>query len=400
MMSMAEFGSYIYKKRKEKGLTQEAFASLLGITPQAVSKWENGIGYPDISLFPEIAKVFGSSIDALFGSGVDKGDDGSPETIDGLTKVATLGNRVCYSNKAVLDISDSTVRFADGSKADLLDGSVVNTGRGEVCFFESEPQNKKHVDHRPLRFENELEPFTGICADVNGSYDLEIMKSEDGVFKIIADGSQSFVDSLEMRISDGVFVLSNKVERENFRGRNLVRIYVGFDLGSELEITVNGCGTCNIAPDFKKTKVTVNGSGVVNAKNSGSVFGTVNGSGVLKFDACDDVSFDVNGSGDIDAKSCSDAKVRIHGSGDVKIGNVGGNSDIEIHGSGDVGLSGISNRFVCSIDGSGDIHGENLTVHEAEIRADGEGEIVLGRIIERSYEKLSKNAKLRVAQRG
>ena len=108
----------------------------------------------------------------------------------------------------------------------------------------------------------------------------------------------------------------------------------------------------------------------------------------------------MNGSGDIDAKSCSEAKVRIHGSGDVKIGNVGGNSDIEIHGSGDVGLSGISNRFVCSIDGSGDIHGENLTVHEAEIRADGEGEIVLGRIIERSYEKLSKNAKLRVAQRG
>ena len=400
MMSMAEFGRYIYGKRKEKGLTQEGFASLLGITPQAVSKWENGIGYPDISLFPEIARVLGVSIDALFGSDGDKGDDGSPETIDGLTKVATFGNRVCYSNKAVSDISGNTVRFADGSKADLADGSVVNTGRGEVCFFESEAQKKSRVDDSPSKLEKELEPFTGICADVNGSYDLDIIKSEDGVFKITADGSQSFVGSLEMRISDGVFVLSNKVERQFFRGRNLVRIYVGFDLGSELEITVNGCGTCNIAPDFKKTKVTVNGSGVVNAKNSGSVSGRVNGSGVLKFDACDDVCFVVNGSGDIDAKSCSDAKVCIRGSGDVKIGKVGGNTDIEIHGSGDVGISGISDRFVCRIDGSGDIHGENLTVHEAEIRADGEGEIVLGRIIERSFEKLSKNAKLRVAHRG
>ena len=397
---MAEFGKYIYGKRKENGFTQESFASLLGITPQAVSKWENGVGYPDITLFPEIARVLNVSIDELFGSGGGRNGDDSPKTLDGLTRVAALGNRVCYSDKAVSDISGNIVSFADGSKADLSDGSVVNTGRGEVCFFESEPQKKTQFAEVPTKFEKELEPFTGICADVNGTYDLDILKSEDGVFRITADGSQNFISALEMHISDGVFVLSNRVERQFYRGRNFIRIYVGFDLGSKVEITVNGCGTCNIAPDFRKTKVTVNGSGVIKAKNSGSVLGTVNGSGVLDFGACDDVCFEVNGSGDIDAKSCSESKIRIRGSGDVKIGNVGGNSDIEIHGSGDVGLSGVCGKFVCRMDGSGDIHGENLTVHEAEIRAEGEGEIVLGRIVERSFEKISRSAKLKVGQRG
>ncbi|MBQ8623969.1 MAG: helix-turn-helix transcriptional regulator [Oscillospiraceae bacterium] len=40
---MKEFGELIASKRKELGYTQEAFAGKLGITPQAVSKWENGV---------------------------------------------------------------------------------------------------------------------------------------------------------------------------------------------------------------------------------------------------------------------------------------------------------------------------------------------------------------------
>lgn len=42
MLSMKEFGELIATKRKEFGYTQETFAGKLGITPQAVSKWENG----------------------------------------------------------------------------------------------------------------------------------------------------------------------------------------------------------------------------------------------------------------------------------------------------------------------------------------------------------------------
>ena len=66
MRDMKEFGQLITKKRKQAGLTQNQFAEKLGITPQAVSKWENGVGYPDVTLFPMIAEILGMSIEELF----------------------------------------------------------------------------------------------------------------------------------------------------------------------------------------------------------------------------------------------------------------------------------------------------------------------------------------------
>ena len=45
----------IKKYRKERELTQDALASALGVSPQSISKWECGDGYPDITLLPSIA---------------------------------------------------------------------------------------------------------------------------------------------------------------------------------------------------------------------------------------------------------------------------------------------------------------------------------------------------------
>lgn len=59
--------SNITKFRKESQLSQEALASKLGVTFQAVSKWENCLSCPDISLIPLIADIFHISIDTLFG---------------------------------------------------------------------------------------------------------------------------------------------------------------------------------------------------------------------------------------------------------------------------------------------------------------------------------------------
>lgn len=56
------------KYRKEKDITQEALAQILGVSPQSVSKWECGDGYPDITLLPGIANYFEVSIDELLGN--------------------------------------------------------------------------------------------------------------------------------------------------------------------------------------------------------------------------------------------------------------------------------------------------------------------------------------------
>lgn len=53
--------------RKEKGMTQEELANRLGVTGQAVSKWESGQCCPDVSLLPTLADIFAVSIDTLMG---------------------------------------------------------------------------------------------------------------------------------------------------------------------------------------------------------------------------------------------------------------------------------------------------------------------------------------------
>lgn len=58
-------GNRIAKFRKAKGMTQEDLANQLGVSSQAVSKWENDASCPDISLLPQLCKVLGVTTDEL-----------------------------------------------------------------------------------------------------------------------------------------------------------------------------------------------------------------------------------------------------------------------------------------------------------------------------------------------
>ena len=58
-------GNRITKFRKAKGMTQEELANQLGVSSQAVSKWENDISCPDISLLPKLCRMLGITVDEL-----------------------------------------------------------------------------------------------------------------------------------------------------------------------------------------------------------------------------------------------------------------------------------------------------------------------------------------------
>lgn len=60
-----EFSEKLQQLRKAKGLTQEQLAQKLFVSRTAVSKWESGRGYPEISSLKEIAKIFSVTIDEL-----------------------------------------------------------------------------------------------------------------------------------------------------------------------------------------------------------------------------------------------------------------------------------------------------------------------------------------------
>ena len=60
-----KIGGRIAEMRKAKGMTQEQLAAALGVSAPAVSKWETGSSYPDITLLCPLARALGSNVDSL-----------------------------------------------------------------------------------------------------------------------------------------------------------------------------------------------------------------------------------------------------------------------------------------------------------------------------------------------
>ena len=64
-MDKAEFGAFVAQNRKELGWTQRELAERLHVTDKAVSKWERGLSYPDVTLLEPLAEAFGMGVTEL-----------------------------------------------------------------------------------------------------------------------------------------------------------------------------------------------------------------------------------------------------------------------------------------------------------------------------------------------
>jgi len=90
---MRTIGERIAELRKQKGMTQEELASVIGVSAQSVSKWENNTTMPDILLLPVIADIYGVTIDELYGKSSQKKertispDDLADEAYDTLLEI-------------------------------------------------------------------------------------------------------------------------------------------------------------------------------------------------------------------------------------------------------------------------------------------------------------------------
>ena len=83
-------GQIIKKLRKERNLTQEELAEQLNVTYQAISKWENETGMPDISQIIPLASVFGVSTDVLFGTLGTSDNDELKKILDEASALKTM----------------------------------------------------------------------------------------------------------------------------------------------------------------------------------------------------------------------------------------------------------------------------------------------------------------------
>lgn len=120
----SRLGDNIAVLRRSAGLTQELLADRLGVTSQAVSKWERQLSCPDVSLLPAMADVFGVAIDELFISpdlAPDSRIDALPWEDDGRVRIAVFeGKRLCV--REVFECPDGEemvllIRHEDGRHA-------------------------------------------------------------------------------------------------------------------------------------------------------------------------------------------------------------------------------------------------------------------------------------------
>mgnify|MGYP003294145792 CR=1 FL=1 len=126
------FGANIARFRGKAGLTQAALAELLGVSAQAISKWETGGGYPDVETIPLIADQLNTTTDALFGIDEKQSDE---HLFDPKKWKTEIIDAVTGEIEGLLSELQSTVQEAvEEALADL----------GGVCYYANSAE--KHVN--------------------------------------------------------------------------------------------------------------------------------------------------------------------------------------------------------------------------------------------------------------
>jgi len=125
-----DLGNNIRQLRRRDRKTQENLAEALGVTSQAVSRWESGGSYPDMNLIPSIANYFGVSIDELFGYEGERAHriDTLAAEIDRMNDLNS-GKDICISECIALARS-ALVEFPGNEKLMLALASVLYKAGG------------------------------------------------------------------------------------------------------------------------------------------------------------------------------------------------------------------------------------------------------------------------------
>ena len=111
-MDQKKIGAFIAQCRKEKSLTQIQLAELLDITNQAVSKWENGRGMPDVSLLQPLCDALGISLNELFSGEHISAEEYKGKAEENISKL--------YKEKQIANLKPIKYLFSTCSNVTLL----------------------------------------------------------------------------------------------------------------------------------------------------------------------------------------------------------------------------------------------------------------------------------------
>ena len=170
-MDQKRIGAFIAQCRKEKSLTQMQLAELLGITNQAVSKWENGRGMPDVSLLQPLCDVLGISLNELFSGehiSTEEYKGKAEETISKLFKEKQIAHlkpvKYLFSICANATLLVAVIELAVGLVGNLFNSTIlkpmlINVSVWLILFLVS--MSKLVYDRKKLKSLK----YSGACID-------------------------------------------------------------------------------------------------------------------------------------------------------------------------------------------------------------------------------------------
>ncbi|MCL2774538.1 MAG: DUF2807 domain-containing protein [Oscillospiraceae bacterium] len=407
MYDMKGFGERIAVLRKNKNMTQDELAQRLGVTSQAVSKWENSLSYPDIEIIPTICSILEVSLDDIFGKvKQDVSNLSFPPVFKGANMVGTFANVACYSDKEINKRDGSTITFKDGSIAELQSRRVANRGAGKILLKTIDDSyvaediadtsarsggflgifKKASLTQTNLHLEyGEIENLD--CRIANS--DCIISKSESGITVIDAQGVPEFIDMLQFDYDGSLLKIyydndkANKIDWNKLDAKNnkiSVMLECDYNKTNTANLGIHGAGDIKLNVKFRKSNMAVHGSGDIDAPVSFEEANiAVHGSGDIEFNDADYCNIAVHGSGDVKFNNSGNCSAGIHGSGDIKCNDIG-NLNLQIHGSGSIALNNSDNISV-NIHGSGDLTANNVTASvSAQTHGSGDIDIKSGEI--------------------
>lgn len=399
MDPMTNFGKIIASLRREQGLTQERFASRLGITAQAVSKWETGTGLPDVAMMPQIARALHVPVGRLFAEPEMEVPEGRQiaEFWEGMPLRHVFQNMGCYSDKEVVEEEGCMVRFADGSTADLKNGVAINMGPGEIRIREAEcavQQMSTGTLIRPMETARDLEVELGGHVQVH----IHACQTEN---RLEARGRQAFLAKLDVKTENDKWIVRCDCPGDEREPDQLDLYLPG---GGKLDVRISGSGDVNVEPDFRETCLRVSGASQVKMLGDAG-----------------QMSVRVSGSGEVHAVRARDVQMQVSGSGDLRFERLTGSMELQTSGASSmicracdldrmtIRCSGASSVELLEgqvdgldmhITGAATLEGRHICVKQADLQVSGQGAITLGRILEKSVERLGKECRLTVLHRG
>ena len=142
MLNSIKVGNFIMNKRKKLGLTQQQLAENLNISFQAVSKWENGMAYPNIEILYDLSIALGVTVDEIL-IGSEKAEEGLSYSKAGID--ITYTDTIKKEMAKHLETNDKRVLNGLGPFASLYDINFPEIKEPVLVLKSEEPGSKQKL---------------------------------------------------------------------------------------------------------------------------------------------------------------------------------------------------------------------------------------------------------------